>query len=151
MRLYRSFDYKLINEILNMPELFETIAEDCSIEQGSFETTESNSICYMMVEVDDTPIGLFIIHPDSRVSYEIHANILKKYRKDHSKEACDKVVQWVWDNIDTDKINCNIPTIYQNVINRAKETGFVEEGVRTHSYLKNGEALDVMLLGIKRP
>jgi len=146
----RSQDYNLINSILNTPELFATIAEDCNVTCGEFDTMESDSIYYLLAKEDDNVIGLFIVHPDSKISYEIHANILKKYRKDYSKKACDDVLVWIWDNIDTDKVNCNIPTLYQNVISRAKESGFVEEGVRTHSYLKNGEALDVMFLGVKR-
>ena len=151
MRIARSYDYKLINTLLNTPELFETIAEDCDIKCGEFETLESDEVLYLVVETDEGAIGLFVVHPDSGASYEIHANILKRFRHEYSKAACDAVLKWIWNHTHIYKLNCNIPTIYQNVINRAKESGFTEEGVRTHSYLKNGEALDIMFLGIKRP
>lgn len=148
--IVRSKDYKLINEILNDPELFETIAEDCEVKCGELETVESDNVYYLLPMTPDGPAGVFIVHPDSGASYKIHANILKKYRKEYSETACNDVVQWLWKNTGINKLNCDIPVIYPNVIHRAKASGFVEEGIRTHSYLKNGKVLDVMLLGLQR-
>ncbi len=148
--IVRSDDYNLINSILNDPELYKTIAEDSEVKCGEFETLESDHVYYLLPITPDGVAGVFIVHPDSGASHKIHANILKEYRKKYSKDACEEVVRWVWANTRIEKLNCDIPVIYPNVIDRAKACGFVEEGVRTHSYLKNGAACDVMLLGLKR-
>ncbi len=150
MEISRSKDYELINSILNDPIIFSTIAEDGVSERGSFETTESDEIYYLIPRIFNEEIGVLIFHPDSKVSYKIHANILKEYRHLYSREAIKAGIRWVFDILKTEKINCDIPSIYENVIKCAIDCGFKYEGVRSCFYLKDGKALDVVFMGIKK-
>lgn len=143
----RTKDYDLVDSILNDPEILKDISSGKL--DKPFKTRRDDSVYYLLAKPKEV-IGVFIVHRDSPCSYKIHANILKHYRKEHSKKACDEVVQWVWDNIPTNKLNCDVPVIYQNVIDRAKATGFKLEGIRRKMYVKDGEEIDVALLGIER-
>lgn len=144
----RTKDYDLVDSILNIPEILDVISPT-KLEEP-YKTRRCDSIYYLLAKHEDELVGLFIVHKDGPCSYKIHANIPKVNRKEHSKEACDNVVQWVWGNIDTNKLNAEIPVIYQNVINRSLLTGFDIEGVKRKAYLKDGEEIDVALMGIVR-
>lgn len=144
----RTKDYDLVDSILNLPEIIEVICPKKL--DKPYKTRRDDNVYYLLAKFEDEPIGLFIVHKDGPCSYKIHANIPKSNRKQYSKEACDKVVQWVWDNINTNKLNAEIPVIYQNVINRSLLTGFNIEGVKRKAYLKDGTEIDVALMGIVR-
>jgi hypothetical protein len=147
--IVRTFDYDLVDSILNLPELLETIAPKKL--DKPFKTPRDEKVFYLTPVSPEGVIGVFIIHQDTQCSYKIHANIMIGFRRKYSEEACEKVVQWVWDNIDTDKLNCDIPCIYKNVVDRALAVGFEIEGIRKKVYLKDNKALDLVMLGIERP
>jgi RimJ/RimL family protein N-acetyltransferase len=100
--------------------------------------------------VESNPAGVFIVHPDSGCSYQLHANMLKQYRKEYSRQAVSMAIDFAFQNTGTRKINANIPAIYPNVIKCAEDCGFVHEGVRSSSYMKNSKAVDVVLMGVTR-
>lgn len=144
----RTKDYDLVDTILNLPEIIEAICPKKL--DKPYKTRRDDNVYYLLAKFESEPVGLFIVHKDGPCSYKIHANIPAVNRKNYSKQACDNVVQWVWDNIPTNKLNAEIPVIYQNVIDRAIKTGFEIEGVRRKFYLKDGEEIDVALMGIVR-
>jgi RimJ/RimL family protein N-acetyltransferase len=76
--------------------------------------------------------------------------MLKKYRKEYSRQAVSMAIDFAFQNMGTRKINANIPAIYPNVIKCAEDCGFVHEGVRSSSYMKTGKAIDVVLMGVAR-
>jgi len=143
----RSFDYDLINGILRDPIIFATIAEDCNVDRETYKTAESEDIYYLVAYVKSEPIGVFIVHPDSACSYQLHVNMLKQYRAKYSRIASEKALEWISENIGRTKINVAIPDIYRNVIKCAEDCGFIFEGLKTRSYLKDGIIRDVILMG----
>lgn len=144
----RTKDYELVDSILNLPEIIETIS--ATKLDAPFKTPRDESIYYLLAKHESEPVGVFVVHKDGPCSYKLHANIPKANRKKHSKEACDNVVKWIWDNIDTNKLNAEIPVIYPNVINRALLMGYELEGVKRKAFLKDGNEIDVVIMGMVR-
>lgn len=147
MIIERSKDYDLIDSILNIPEILDAISSKKLKEP--FKTPRDDNIYYLL-PIEDEVLGVFIVHKDSSCSYKIHANIPIKHRKRYSEEACNKVLEWIWANIKTNKINAHIPTIFPNVIERALKCGFEIEGIIKRHYLRDGKELDVAFMGLER-
>lgn len=149
MKIERTKDYDLVDSILNIPHILETISP--SKLDKPFKTARDDRVYYLLPIHDDEVVGVFIVHRDSPCSYKIHANIPKQYRIEHSESACNSVIEWIWENINTNKINAEIPTIYPNVIERSLKSGFELEGILRKYYLKEGQECDVAFMGIVRP
>lgn len=73
-------------------------------------------------------IGLFIIH-DSELGSKCHVQVIPEMRKQHAVEFGEKVIQWVWDNTDINKLTALIPSNLTNVISFAKLRGFKVAGL----------------------
>jgi len=73
-----------------------------------------------------------------------------EYRQEHANEFGTKVLEWVWNNTEINKLRALIPEIYPNVKAFSELMGFSEESVITNSYVKNGLLYDKWLMMIKR-
>jgi len=140
-------DLDLIKSILTDPDLYKAMNQDGSKDITEFKVVTKN-VSYLLIS-EESPIGLIILHPDSRVSYRLHIAILPKHRK-HSEKAGKDGLNWIFTNTSIRKINAEIPTVHQNVIKFTEKNGFTREGTRRKSYLKDGQIWDVALYGITR-
>ena len=68
-------------------------------------------------------IGLFIIH-ETKACYKCHVQVIPERRKQYAAEFGEKVIQWVWDNTDINKLTALIPSNLTNVISFAELQGF---------------------------
>lgn len=59
-------------------------------------------------------------------------------------------LNYVYENFDIEKLNCEVLEINPTVITLHKKFGFTEEGIRRKNVIKNNERIDVYLLGILR-
>lgn len=79
--------------------------------------------CYLGNKI----IGLVSIEKGGKFHFEV----LKPYRQ-YARECLKSCLQLIQDDI-----YCEIPTLYQSVINFAKKGGFKEVGVVDNNYIKN--------------
>lgn len=59
-----------------------------------------------------------------------------------------KLLDYAFNEAGLDKLNCEVLATNQPVIRLHEKFGFVREGVRRQNVIKNGERIDVVLLGI---
>lgn len=57
-------------------------------------------------------------------------------------------LNYIFDNFNIEKLNCEVLEINPSVITLHKKFGFTEEGIRRKNIIKNNERVDVCLLGI---
>lgn len=57
-------------------------------------------------------------------------------------------LNYIFDNFNIEKLNCEVLEINPSVITLHKKFGFTEEGIRRKNIIKNNERVDVYLLGI---
>ena len=140
-----------IFNLLSDPELFKRVAEDGVI-FGGFDF-EIGSDIYFIIEVEDVPIGYWLLHPDngSSTTLMIHAHILKQHRK-HAYDAGCQIISWFINGNDDNiqKLVAEIPVIYQDVYHFTKKFGFQNEGINRKSIMKGGELTDQYRLGITK-
>jgi len=87
---------------------------------------------YLGGYLNDEIIGLFTLHASS-LGCKAHFQVLKPYRK-YSREF----IKLALDSCLCDKVYVEIPTLYMEVINFAKKSGFRKIGISDKLFLKNG-------------
>ena len=139
-----------IEHILKDPEIFGRISED-GIVAASYEVPFDGHQIYMKIMVDDQLIGVWIVYPDNRTTLNIHCNILKDHRE-HGKSAGNLILEWfALESEDSyQKLNAEIPVIYNDVYHFTKSFGFADEGINRQSIMKGGTIVDQYRLGITR-
>jgi len=150
IRLARSENMEEIESILKDPEIFARIAED-DIEPWEYEIPIDGNQCYMMIYVDDKPIGVWNLYPVGSSTLNIHCNILKEHRI-HAMEAGRLIVHWFAHNAPKQyvKLSAEIPQIYPDVYYFTKKFGFKDEGINRCSIKKAGKLVDQWRLGLTR-
>ncbi len=144
----RTLDADLIKSVMLHPDIFKTVAEDGQ-EPGDFKINV-DSEAWVSMSVNDELIGLYVFHPHNSVTLEIHAHILPKFRKEHAIESGKMALTWFLENGNYQKLIAQVPVMYENVKNFCLINGFKIEGVNRMSHMKNGELMDLTLLGITR-
>jgi RimJ/RimL family protein N-acetyltransferase len=149
VRAARTYDRRLVVSIMLHPEIFETIAEDGQ-NPNDFVPDVQGEI-WLAMWADGEAVGLYHLHRRNAVLIEIHAQVLKAYRKEYSVATGEAALQWILDNLpECQKVIAWVPEIYPNVRSFTESQGFQIEGVNRKSYLKNGKLYDQTLLGITR-
>jgi hypothetical protein len=85
--------------------------------------------------VDGLIASLFIVKDD-----QMHFWVLKGYRKHARGLLAASFSKWPKD------VWCEIPALYQSVINFAKNYGFIQTGINRNSFMKNGKLYDKIVL-----
>ena len=139
-----------VGKILKDSELFDRIAED-SVDPEEYEIPFDGHQCYMMIMLGDEPIGVWNLYPLNTVTLNLHCNILKEHRK-HGKDAGRLILEWFTTECPSQyqKLNAEIPAVYESVYHFTKGFGFKDEGINRLSIMKNGELTDQHRLGITR-
>ncbi len=146
----RTFDDEDIIKILKDPDIWETIA-DHDVDKDSYQI-DHNGHVYLAVANGLDVIGLYVLHAHNSATLVIHANILKKYRKEFATRSGELALSWL-DHYMPDKyqkVIAEIPEIYEQVYHFARNRGFEDEGRLTKAYWKNDKLYDIHILGMSR-
>lgn len=136
--------------ILKDPEIFHRITEDGQLIDDFIIPFDEHHL-YLMIILDDTPIGLYNMHPNNLTTLTLHCNILKKYR-DYANIAGHLFYDWILSECPEQfqKFITEIPVIYPEVYYYTKRFGFKDEGMNRLSTKKNGEYVDQWRVGITK-
>jgi hypothetical protein len=118
----RSYDYRLIKQIMTEPQIWQEICGVYGDKIEEFEPVIENYI-YLIGYDKINIIGLFIIHPENN-GFMCHVQVIPERRKEHALEFGKKVIQWTWSNTDINTLDALIPEKFKNVISFAKLQGF---------------------------
>lgn len=136
--------------LLKSDEMFSRIAED-GISKEDFKIPFDGNQRYKLIEKNGEIIGVWIFYPVNSSTLNIHANMLKKYRK-YAGDAVNLALNWFCSHSPDQyvKLNAEIPVIYEDVYKFTKRAGFTDEGLNRLSILKNGKLVDQYRLGLTR-
>ncbi len=148
MEIKLTHDMDLVSSIMKEPEIWDAISGQYGDIIEEFQPRPDWA--YLVGYVKLQPIGLFIVHQTSFGLWQCHVQVLPEHRTMHAVEFGEKVVKWVWDNTEINKLIALIPEIYPNVKKFSELQGFREEGYITKSYSKNGKYHDCWLVAINR-
>lgn len=143
MKIKRTYNVQEVKDIITNPIIWKAISTN--EDMASFSVVDKRSHIHLIGYVDETPIGVCILHPNLRKEYFCHFQVLPKYRKKYSKEFGILVSNWVWDNTHINTITAAISDKFPKVIKFAENFGFIPVGYRNNKNSK-GEYLDGQLL-----
>lgn len=146
MRLTRTRDMALVASILAHPAIWPHIRDD-----GCDEPTaiDAESLHWMLVE-DGEPLGVFLVHAHNLVCYEMHTCLLPKAWGAKAAQAAQMLLRWAFTDLPCQKMVTNVPAYNRAALRFAKAGGMTQEGINRASFLRDGELMDQIFLGITK-
>jgi RimJ/RimL family protein N-acetyltransferase len=140
-------DKEFIMSVACHPVLWNEISEDgMNKDEWEPDLTEG----WLGAYDGETLVGVFNLHALNSVTLKIHIMMLPQYRGELAYKAAHDALKWIVANVSFDKVNCEIPDIYPNVIRFAEKCGMVREGINRCSFRKSGKIHHQINLGITR-
>ena len=103
------------------------------------------------VEPGDPEIkALCVFRPSTIYIIDIHVHIPKKFRGSGTLEKGSDFLRWIVSNNKGKwiKFTTYIPVIHRDVILYAMKLGFKKEGINRLSVIKNGQLMDMVMMGM---
>ncbi len=96
-----------------------------------------------------TPVGIFIGRPMNCVTYDCHIALLKS-AEGRAVEISKQVMQFVFKNTSTQRLNASIPSFNLLARRLAEKCGFRLIGINEKSFLRDGILHDQHFYGISK-
>ena len=142
--LRQTYNVDIIKSVALVDGIWERISEDHH-EKADYIPCLSTTTWY---EILDGSVLLGVLGMDhvNSVTQRVHPMVLPEHRT-RSVEICRRMIELWCASTDYSKIIAEIPECYMDVIKFAKFMGLKQEGIRTKSYRRFGDIIDVYLLG----
>jgi RimJ/RimL family protein N-acetyltransferase len=151
IHIERSKDYALIREIMTHPGVYRHLTDDFSPRAVEFHPLESEALWYLVVWDGNELLGLWMLHPQNGICWEIHTALLPDAWGDKGHRAAKVALEWIWTHTPCRRIVTNVPEDNRLAFRFALAAGMTAYGVNRASFQKNGRLLDQACLGISRP
>ncbi len=111
--------------------------------------TLPNNALYIGFYIGDYLIGFTSIKAINRHVMEVHINIKKKYRG-YAYIFSNKILSNLFSDPEINRIESSIPDVRKDVLIIVHKLGFIIEGVKRQSFLKDGEWHNLNIIGLLR-
>jgi RimJ/RimL family protein N-acetyltransferase len=148
MRIEPMLDAEAIRQIVTNKAIWPHVCDD-SVKAEDYQPTIGGGVLWLQV-LDDQSLGLYMVHPHNCVTYEIHTCLLPIAWGTQAKQAAKLVLDWIFQNTPCQKVITHVPENNALALRYAKRAGMAIEGNNRKSFLKNGQLLDQIQLGIMK-
>lgn len=143
--MIRTTDREYIRSVFTHPAIWTHVSDDHAPAPEKWEPILSNEVVYLRPEEGG---ACFMVHPHSRVMWEVHSAVLPEFRA-KSKEYASGVVRWVAQNTPCKCFTTLVPDGNVPALALAKSVGLKPVGVFPKSFLKGGRLLDQTILAME--
>ena len=145
MIVERTVSIPLIKSIMFIDEIWDVVTEDHH-ERKHYEPNLQTTAWFTVTD-DGRVVALLALDVVNSVTLRIHPMVIPTERV-RSVEICKTLIDW-WLALDDEhtKLIAEIPECYKHVKRFAVKMGLKPEGIRTKSYRRNGDIIDVYLYG----
>tara|TARA_R110002096_G_scaffold389756_1_gene584199 strand:- start:19 stop:465 length:447 start_codon:yes stop_codon:yes gene_type:complete len=140
----RTLDVGICLEVLSDAYIFDSISEDTATIE-SIKVDVINDY-WLKIEVEDRVIGVVQFKQVFNKCFDSHIHILKEFRKEHSNDAGDLILNWCYENITGSLLYTNVPDFCDNVKRFLLSFGFTEQGILSNAWFKNGKQNNMTIL-----
>jgi RimJ/RimL family protein N-acetyltransferase len=145
MKIERTHDMQLVARIMGHPAIWPHIHED-GLESPA--PMDHEALFWMLVSEDDAPAGMFLVHARSAICYEMHTMILPEYFGAKASMAAQMLLAWAFRELGCKKMVTSVPAYNRAAARFARANGMKEEGANRASFLRHGELIDQINMGI---
>ena len=128
--------------VLLNPEFFPFISDGIA----PIDVTVDMSEVWMLFYEGNEIVGLFNFHKITRICWEMHPMVFKKFRLKYARDCIKWAFRWFMGH----KLIVRIPENRPELLNFAKKSGFVREGINRESLMQNGAIINIIHLGITK-
>lgn len=146
MNIERTHDMALVRSIMSHPAIFPHIHDDSVTECAPID----HEGLYWMLVSDGEPAGVFLVHAHNAVCFEMHTCLLPRIWGKDAACAAQLLLAWAFNDTQCKKMITAVPSYNRAALRFAKAGGMVQEGVNRASFLRNGELIDQIMLGITK-
>lgn len=147
MRLERTRDMELVGRIVSHPAIWPHITDDATAEAAPIPDNEA---MHWMLVNDGEPAGVFLVHAHNMYCYEMHTCLLPRTWGAQAKTAAQMLLRWAFEQTECQKMITAVPAYNRPALRFAKAGGMVQEGINRASFMRNGELIDQIMLGITK-
>lgn len=150
IRFARTCDLALVRRaIADDARVYDASGDDSAAPRESWQPNEHPAIWYVVAqnvkEKGSGFIGLYTLIPQNAVAWEIHAT---RVFGAAAADALAGIPVWMRGETGARRIVASIPATNRAAIRAARRAGFAEYGRNPRSFLKRGELIDQILLGV---
>lgn len=128
--------------------IWPSISDDGSPARTEFRA--SPGLTYLGMFDGDKYLGLFVLHQHNAILWEVHTCLLPHAWGPTAKDCAKLCVEWVFSNTDCRRLITSVPEGNALAERLAQAAGMVRYGTNPRSFLKNGQELDQIMLGISK-
>ena len=145
MKLERTRNMEIVREILAHKSIWPHIHEDGTTEPTP---TDHDALYWMLVLQDDNPAGVFLVHGRNAQCVEMHTCLLPCIWGSDANKAVRLLGDFIFYELGHKKVVTNVPAYNRRALRFAQANGMQIEGVNRASFLRNGQMIDQIELGI---
>jgi RimJ/RimL family protein N-acetyltransferase len=148
MKVERTHDMEQVNSIMKNPAIWPHIHEDGTADD--YRPSDHEGLHWMVVRDGDEVLGMFLVHARGEVCFEMHTCLLPNCWGRRAAQAAQLLGKWVFNETRCEKLVTSVPSYNRLALRFAMAGGMRKEGVNQASYLRNGELVDQIMLGITK-
>jgi hypothetical protein len=142
--LIRTADREYIRSVFTHPAIWPHVSDDYATPEA-WEPILTDDVAYLRPEEGG---ACFMVHPHSRVMWEVHSAVLPEFRA-KSREYAIGVVRWVAQHTPCKCFTTLVPDGNVPALALAKAVGFKPVGTYPRSFMKGGRLLDQTILAME--
>jgi len=149
--VFRSRDYAAIRALATHPRIFPQISDDYTADPAKWDVPRSEQVIYLLASDGDGPFGFGIFVPQTHVQFAAHMAFLPRSYGAIALASFKTMLAWMWANTTALRLVGEIRRDNTLAIRFARRAGFEIYGVNKKSFLRGGQLIDQVCLGISRP
>ena len=148
MTFEQSTDWPLIKSIVTHPRIWPWVTDDFSGPPEAWEPIANPNVAYVIARDGDEVLGLWFLHPHSKVCWEIHTCLLPTCGSRRALEAGRQMIAFVWANTPCRRLITNVPAFNRHAARFAEKAGMQQFGRNPRSFMRAGQLIDQVLYGV---
>jgi RimJ/RimL family protein N-acetyltransferase len=142
----RTRDLALVRELIaGDARVYDAASDDSAPAREEWQPNDHPLIWYVVAREGQQLAALYTLIPQNAVSWEIHAS---RVFGGAAAEALGAIAPWLFSRTDCRRLVASIPATNRAAIRAARRAGFREYGRNPRAFLKRGQLVDLILLGI---
>lgn len=150
LRIEPIHDAELIAQTMRHPRIYAHISDDGCPPREDFSVTPTEALLHLGVYEGEQFLGLFVVHPQNFVCYEVHTCLLPDAWGSRALAATRACMDWLFSNTPCRRIVTTVPAGNELALRLARRTGLTVYGINPSSLQRHGALLDQTLLGISK-
>jgi len=149
MYFYRTRNLELVEAILAHPEIYPHIGDDYSPAIEDFMPNPHPAIWYVVPHNEACEkVGMFVMVPQNRICWEIHAAMLPDSLTEDKWEAARMLPCWLGKNTECKRLTAAVPSSNRPAIMYGIHgLGMRFVGRQHQAFMKYGQLQDLIILG----